>query len=74
VSRVKRSNGRGIGPPAAYDDWLSGRSTDEARSFLNLYPAENMAAQADPLPPRKPVAAEQRSIEFDFIPTDAGEP
>ncbi|WP_429259077.1 SOS response-associated peptidase family protein [Paraburkholderia sp. GAS334] len=24
--------------PSAYDDWLGCRSTDEARSFLNLYP------------------------------------
>jgi hypothetical protein len=38
--------------PAAYQDWLGCRSTDEARSFLNLYPAAEMAAEAYPLPPR----------------------
>jgi putative SOS response-associated peptidase YedK len=42
-----------IVPPAAYEDWLGCRSIDEARSFLNLYPAEEMAAQAAPLQPRK---------------------
>ncbi|MGF6781845.1 SOS response-associated peptidase [Paraburkholderia sp. GAS334] len=41
--------------PSAYDDWLGCRSTDEARSFLNLYPVEEMAAAPYPLPPRKPV-------------------
>jgi putative SOS response-associated peptidase YedK len=41
-----------IVPPAAYEDWLSCRNTDEARSFLNLYPAEEMAAEPFPLPPR----------------------
>jgi putative SOS response-associated peptidase YedK len=30
--------------PDAYEDWLSCRSTDEARSFLNLYPADDMTA------------------------------
>lgn len=40
--------------PEEYGDWLGSRSTDEARSFLNLYPADEMAAEAYPLPPRKP--------------------
>jgi len=40
--------------PEEYDDWLGSRSTDEARSFLNLYPADEMKAEAYPLPPRKP--------------------
>jgi putative SOS response-associated peptidase YedK len=39
--------------PAQYDDWLGSRSVDEARSFLNLFPAEEMAAVAAPKPPRK---------------------
>jgi putative SOS response-associated peptidase YedK len=39
--------------PEEYDNWLSVRSTDEARSFLNLFPAEEMAAKPWPLPPRK---------------------
>ncbi|MFL9908331.1 SOS response-associated peptidase [Paraburkholderia sp. RL17-337-BIB-A] len=40
--------------PDAYEDWLSCRSTDEARSFLQLYPAEEMHAEAFPVPPRAP--------------------
>jgi putative SOS response-associated peptidase YedK len=39
--------------PDAYEEWLSCRSTDEARSFLGLYSADKMAAEAYPLPPRK---------------------
>ncbi|CAB3783494.1 hypothetical protein LMG28138_01651 [Pararobbsia alpina] len=39
--------------PDGHEDWLNCRSTDEARSFLNLYPAEEMAAEAYPFPPRK---------------------
>lgn len=46
-----------IVPPAAYEDWLNAKSTDEARSFLNLYPASEMSAEAYPLPPRKPAGA-----------------
>ncbi|SDR37879.1 Putative SOS response-associated peptidase YedK [Paraburkholderia fungorum] len=38
--------------PEEYDDWLGARSTDEARSFLNLFPADEMKAEAYPLPPR----------------------
>jgi putative SOS response-associated peptidase YedK len=44
--------------PDAHAYWLNCRSTDEARSFLNLYPAEQMAAEAYPLPPRKPATAD----------------
>jgi putative SOS response-associated peptidase YedK len=39
--------------PDAYADWLDCRSTDEARSFLNLYPVDEMVAEPYPLPPRK---------------------
>lgn len=39
--------------PEEYDDWLGARSTDEARSFLNLYPADEMRAEAWPAPSRK---------------------
>ncbi|SDJ49082.1 Putative SOS response-associated peptidase YedK [Paraburkholderia steynii] len=45
-----------IVPPAGYADWLSCKTTDEARSFLQLYPADAMRAEAYPLPPRKPAA------------------
>ncbi|MDE1181586.1 SOS response-associated peptidase family protein [Paraburkholderia sp.] len=38
--------------PDACEDWLRCRSTDEARSFLQLYPADEMLAEALPLPPR----------------------
>ncbi len=42
-------------PPTEYEDWLSCRSTDEARSFLQLYPVNAMRAEPYPLPPRKAV-------------------
>jgi putative SOS response-associated peptidase YedK len=38
--------------PDAYTDRLSCRNTDEARSFLQLYPAEEMHAETYALPPR----------------------
>lgn len=38
-------------PPAQWDDWLQCSSTDEARSFLNLYPAELM--DSEPSPPHR---------------------
>jgi putative SOS response-associated peptidase YedK len=44
--------------PDEYGDWLGCRSTDEARSFLNLFPAEEMAAEPKPLPPRKTKTAD----------------
>ena len=43
-----------IVPPTEYADWLSCKTTDEARSFLNLFPVEAMHAEPFPLPPRKP--------------------
>jgi putative SOS response-associated peptidase YedK len=42
-----------IVPPSAHEDWLGCRSTDEVRSFLSLFPADEMAAEPHPLPPRK---------------------
>ena len=42
--------------PREYEDWLTCRSTDEARSFLRLAPAEELFAEPHPLPPRKPRA------------------
>lgn len=38
--------------PDEYDGWLGSRSMDEARSFLNLFPADLMWAEAFPAPPR----------------------
>ncbi|WP_322046843.1 SOS response-associated peptidase [Paraburkholderia sp. J67] len=37
--------------PTEYENWLGSRSTDEARSFLTLCPAEQMVAVADPVAP-----------------------
>jgi putative SOS response-associated peptidase YedK len=39
-----------IVPPTEYEDWLNCKSTDEARSFLRLHPAEAMHAEPFPLP------------------------
>ena len=41
-----------IVPAAEYEAWLACRNTDEAHSFLRLYPAEAMRAEPYPLPPR----------------------
>ncbi|MEX3936421.1 SOS response-associated peptidase [Paraburkholderia phymatum] len=40
-------------PQAEHLDWLSCKSTDEARSFLRLLPADALQAEPYPLPPRK---------------------
>lgn len=48
-----------IVPSVAYDEWLNCRDTEEARSFLSLYPAEEMAAEPSPLPPRRTKAQDQ---------------
>ncbi|WP_233890190.1 SOS response-associated peptidase [Paraburkholderia flagellata] len=42
-----------IVPRDEHENWLACRSTDEARSFLALYPADGMSAEAAPAPPRK---------------------
>ncbi|WP_028216761.1 SOS response-associated peptidase [Paraburkholderia oxyphila] len=39
-------------PAEEYEGWLASRSMDEARSFLNLFPANKMHAEAFPAPPR----------------------
>ena len=46
--------------PDAYQDWLSCRSTDEVRSFLNRYQAEEMAAEDAPIPKRAPARVLER--------------
>jgi putative SOS response-associated peptidase YedK len=50
--------------PEQYDDWLSCRTTDEARSFLNLFPADEMRSEPAPIPPRqrKPKADDVESL------------
>lgn len=40
----------------AYADWLSCKTKEQARSFLDLYPADEMFAEPFPLPPRAPKA------------------
>jgi putative SOS response-associated peptidase YedK len=55
-----------IVPPNEYSSWLASRSTDEARSFLNLFPADAMHAEPRPAPPR---AANPKSEQVE----DAGE-
>jgi putative SOS response-associated peptidase YedK len=42
-----------IVPRVAYEEWLSCKSIDEARSFVTLYPEEAMRAEPYPLPPRE---------------------
>ncbi|WP_408734105.1 SOS response-associated peptidase [Paraburkholderia bannensis] len=41
-----------IVPPAEYEGWLASKSMDEARSFLNLFPAAKMHAEPFPAPVR----------------------
>jgi putative SOS response-associated peptidase YedK len=50
-----------IVPPERYADWLKCQSTDEARSFLRLCPAEAMHAEPFPLVPREPKTAATES-------------
>jgi putative SOS response-associated peptidase YedK len=38
--------------PDDYEGWLQSQSTDEARTFLTLYPASAMHAEAYPAPAR----------------------
>jgi putative SOS response-associated peptidase YedK len=38
--------------PEEYKNWLNCRSTDEARTFLNLFPADEMTSAPAQLKPR----------------------
>lgn len=57
-----------IVPPAEYESWLASMSIDEARSFLNLFPANLMQAAPFPAPPRasktRNAAAEAPKAEY----------
>jgi putative SOS response-associated peptidase YedK len=53
--------------PDRYGEWLSCTSTDEAGSFLQLYPAELMQAEPYPPPPRKPKAAATESDQGELL-------
>lgn len=39
-------------PPSDWDEWLSCRDPEQARTFLRLYPAESLIAEPAPMPPR----------------------
>lgn len=54
-----------IVPRTGYADWLSCKTTDEARSFLQLYPADAMQAEPYPLSPRKPAAKVAEKVAED---------
>ncbi|MFJ2989934.1 SOS response-associated peptidase [Collimonas sp. NPDC087041] len=41
-----------IVPESEYDDWLESTDPERARSYLQLYPAELMAARPAPRPPK----------------------
>jgi putative SOS response-associated peptidase YedK len=56
-----------IVPPERYADWLKCQSTDEARSFLRLYPAEAMHAEPIPLAPREPKTAPPASDQGQLL-------
>lgn len=60
--------------PTEYEDWLSCKSTDEARSFLQLYPANEMHAEPFPLPPRtaKPKATPNDRAQASLLADDGG--
>ncbi|TDF55123.1 hypothetical protein E1J61_36490 [Cupriavidus sp. L7L] len=40
-------------PSEEWDDWLTCRDPEKARTFLRLLPAEYMEAEPAPVPPRK---------------------
>jgi putative SOS response-associated peptidase YedK len=55
-----------IVPPTEYGNWLASRSMDEARSFLNLYPANLMHAEPFPAPPRPKKKTDPSQISIDI--------
>ncbi|GJH30763.1 SOS response-associated peptidase family protein [Caballeronia novacaledonica] len=59
-------------PPTEYEDWLSCKSTDEARSFLQLYPADAMHAEPFPLPPREPAQPKQDLAQASLLADNGG--
>jgi len=46
-----------IVPPEEYDAWLHCRNPEIARAFMGLYPADLMAAEPAPKPPRQAAAS-----------------
>jgi putative SOS response-associated peptidase YedK len=56
-------------PHSEYEGWLASGSMDEARSFLNLFPATKMHAEAFPAPPR---AAKAKDATTQPAPNIAG--
>ncbi|WP_235021302.1 SOS response-associated peptidase family protein [Caballeronia telluris] len=62
-------------PPTEYEAWLSCRTTDAVRSFLQLYPVEAMYAEAYPLPPRagkSTVAGEASPAQASLLADEGG--
>jgi putative SOS response-associated peptidase YedK len=55
-------------PSAQYEEWLTCRDPEMARTFLTLPRADDMVAEASPLPPRKPAqqAADEPKGLFDL--------
>jgi hypothetical protein len=52
-----------IVPPAQYEEWLSCRNPELARTFFRLPHEDDMAAEAAPLPARR----QQRQPEIDGL-------
>nr|WP_315595522.1 SOS response-associated peptidase family protein [uncultured Cupriavidus sp.] len=50
-------------PHAEWDDWLSCRDPEQARTFLRLCPAESLVAEPAPMPPRTHRPAESAAEE-----------
>ncbi|HTI18246.1 MAG TPA: SOS response-associated peptidase family protein [Trinickia sp.] len=59
-----------IVPPTQYEAWLTCRDAEIARTFLQLTPADQMAACAAPLPPR--TAAPAGADLFELTPPNNG--
>ena len=51
-------------PPESWDDWLTCRDPEAARTFLNLYPADHMATEPAPRPSR-PRSSQQPPLGLD---------
>lgn len=49
-------------PADAQKDWLNCSNPEYARAFLELFPAELMASEPAPPPPRKPITSAQSTL------------
>jgi len=48
-------------PRDTWDDWLRCKDPEEARTFLQLYPADAMTAEPAPLPPRQKARPDEQT-------------